>query len=456
MQPNIIRTDDRELIKHALRGGRNTFVTGSAGSGKTFLAAEFREEEEDLERLEVALTASTGVAAINIGGETIHRFSGIGHCNRTAEIDQVVAMWDQRSRSPKPWHRNKYEALMEADTIVIDEVSMIRRDQLELIDGVLRQTRGRLTSPFGGMQVVLVGDFFQLPPVVTGTESRAFQDLKTKPFCFQSHLWSDADIQGFELTTQFRQSETDFLSALEEIRIGRVSESVHDLFMSRVGAKLDTQLRPVKLYPRRKEVAAENLACVTALKGPFYRRRALFAGPKYEIEALKKEVTAHEVFQFKIGAQVMALVNDMDGAYVNGSMGIITAVSDEGVFVEWADGSSCWVANNTWERTVWEKAGGRMEKRRTASMIQLPLTLAYATTIHKSQGLTLDLVDLDPTGCFTAGQVYVALSRVRTLTGLRLKRWDPSVISADKRVLQFYGVTRRPRPRLEVPDEHPF
>ena len=232
---------DETGVLPALKAKRNTFLTGSAGSGKTYLASKFAETAPD-----AVLTATTGVAALNIGGETIHRFLGIGISSRQEEAGKIMAKWEKIKWSSAPWDVSRWQTIQHLKTLIVDEVSMLRRDQFELIDIVLSYVKDN-PLPFGGIQVVLVGDFFQLPPVVTEWDLRKFQDLK-EPFCFQSNIWDQAGLQSFNLTSNYRQGEGDFLEALEKLRVGNVTKEVEDLLASRVNAKLNIPMQPVKLF----------------------------------------------------------------------------------------------------------------------------------------------------------------------------------------------------------------
>jgi ATP-dependent DNA helicase PIF1 len=425
--------EDSNEILHCIRSGDNVFITGSAGSGKTYLASEFGRTHSG-----VAITATTGVASLTVNGETIHRLLGLGISSRPFEAAKILGKWDRIKKSTMPWDRNKWALINNINTIVIDEISMLRRDQFELIDIVLSSIRDT-PIPFGGVQMVLVGDFFQLPPVVTTYDINKYPDLKD-PYCFQSEIWNQSGFESFNLTSNYRQSEGEFLDALELIRVGIVTDEVEDILKSRVNADLNIPMDPVKLFSLKADVSKENLECLKKLPGDKLLSEADFSGKKYDCDILAKECPAETKLYFCVGAQVMMLTNDPAGKWVNGTMGIIRKVSP--VQIQLSNGRMVTVEESTWERHVPKinKINKKVETEKVATMKQYPFTLAWATSQHKSQGLTLDYVEVDLSKCFVPGQAYVALSRCKTLEGLTLRSWDKKYIKADPKVRNFYGL----------------
>jgi ATP-dependent DNA helicase PIF1 len=425
-------SDETEILP-ALKSHQNVFITGSAGSGKTYLASKFGETSPN-----TIVTATTGIAALNIGGETIHRFLGIGTCARPEEAGKIIGKWERIKSSRTPWDVARCNIMKNLSTLIIDEVSMLRRDQFELIDVVLSNIKDNPLA-FGGIQIIPVGDFFQLPPVVTTTDAYRYKDLK-EPFCFQSDLWAQASLESFNLTSNYRQGEGEFLDALEQIRIGKISKDVEDLFKSRVNITLNIPMEPVKLFSHKLTVGKENIDCLKQLPGEKYVSEAEFRGKEYDIDVLKKECPAEVSLYFCKGAQVMMLTNDLAHKWVNGTMGIIRETDP--LSIQLSSGLTVLVDLHTWERTVphIDPKTGDVTSVKVAEMMQYPFKLAYATTIHKSQGLTLDYIDIDLSNCFAPGQAYVALSRAKTLEGLRLRGWNKNSIKVDKRVLDFYGL----------------
>lgn len=424
--------DSEEKILESLAGGNNVFITGSAGSGKSYISSGFARSYKN-----VALTATTGISALNLGGETIHRFLGIGIASRDFQAGKIIGKWRAVKNSSKPWDKTKWMTLKHTSAIVIDEVSMLRRDQFELLDVVLS---GVLDNPlpFGGKQIVLVGDFFQLPPIVPETDRYKFPDLN-KPYCFQSALWKQAGFDSFNLTSNYRQGEGEFLDALEQIRIGNVSQEVEDLFKSRLNVNLNISMEPVKLFSHKKTANVENIECLKGIHEDKILSTAEFTGKPYDTNILKKECPAEDKLYFCKGAQVMMLTNNPKSNWVNGTLGIIVNTSP--VQIRMSNGIVRTIEPHKWERIAYKAdTKGNMKAHSVATMTQYPFKLAWASTIHKSQSLTLDYVDIDLSQCFTPGQAYVALSRAKTLEGLRLRGWNTNSIKVDPVVKKFYKI----------------
>jgi len=424
-------TDEQEILE-AISSGENVFVTGSAGSGKTYLASQYARGRGD-----TVLTATTGVAALNLGGETIHRFLGLGVATRDFQASKIINKWMSIKKSSKPWDKDRWRLIQKIRTIIIDEVSMLRRDQFELIDIILSAIRDN-PLPFGGVQMILVGDFFQLPPVVTSSEAMKYTDLQS-PFCFQSPLWSQARFKAFNLKTNYRQGEGEFLDALEQIRVGNLTDEIRDMLQSRLGIDLNIPIEPVKLFAHKETVSAENIACLKKLPGDKLVSTADFTGKEYHVKILEKECPAETDLYFGKDAQVMMLTNEPTGLWVNGTMGIIKNTSP--LEIRLSSGVTVGVGLHTWEKIEHKvMPNGTVSAQTVATMSQYPFKLAYSSTIHKSQGLTLDYIDIDLNNCFAPGQAYVALSRAKTLEGLRLRAWNKASIKADNKVKIFYGV----------------
>jgi len=423
---------DESEISQVLKSRKNMFLTGSAGSGKSYLAARFGETIPF-----AVMTATTGIAALNIGGETIHRFLGIGISARSEEAGRIISKWERIKASRSPWDVAKWNVMKCLNTIIIDEVSMLRRDQFELIDIVLSYVKDN-PLPFGGIKVVLVGDFFQLPPVVTATDLFKFKDLK-EPFCFQSKLWQQAALESFNLTSNYRQGEGDFLDALEKIRVGNITKDVEDLLNSRVNAKLNISMEPIKLFSHKIDVAKENIDCLKKLPGEKYVSEAEFDGKEYDVNILKKECPAETNLYFCKGAQIMMLTNDPSKRWVNGTMAIIRNTNP--LSIQLSSGLTTTIDLHTWERVVphVDPKTETITMVKMAIMRQYPFAIAYSSSVHKSQGLTLDYVDVDLTKCFTHGQFYTALSRVKTLSGLTIRGWNKCSSMIDNNVLKFYN-----------------
>ena len=423
--------DDTEVL-NALKNKQNILLSGSAGSGKTFMGSGFSKVFPNS-----ILTATTGVAALNIGGDTIYRLLCLGTSSRPEDAGKIINRWEKIKRSSTPWDIAKWNLIKNLRLLILDEASMLRKDQFELIDVVLSYVKD-MPLPFGGVQVCLIADFCQLPPVVTSYDQIIYPDLKD-PYCFQSDLWAQSGISTFNLTSNYRQGEGEFLSALEKVRVGNITKEVEDLFKSRVNVNLNIPMEPVKLFSHKVDVSRENIDCLKRLPGDKFVSEGEFEGKEYDVNILKRECPAEEKLYFGLGAQIMMLTNDPHNRWCNGTLGIIRNCSP--LKVQLSSGLTVEVDLHTWERSVpIIGLDGKITTKVAAREKQYPLKLAYSVSIHKSQGITLDYVDVDIEKCFAPGQAYVALSRVKTLAGLKLRGWNKNAIKTDKRVLEFYGL----------------
>jgi ATP-dependent DNA helicase PIF1 len=422
--------NQEEALK-ILETNGNYLLTGGAGVGKSYVIKEF----QDKTKKNIVLTATTGIASINLGGDTIHRFASLGISTRPFELPKLFGIWDKIKRSSMSWDKNRMAVMRSLDAIVIDEISMFRRDQFELLDAVLAFVKDN-TLPFGGVQLILVGDFLQLPPVITDVDLTKYKDLKN-PYCFQSDLWHQAGIQTLNLTKNFRQSSGIFLEALGEIRLGIVSDKTNDMLEARINAKLETDIEPIKLFSHNYRVEQENLEKLNKLPDEKINSHAILIGKKFDIEALKRDCPAEETLTFCKGAQVMMINNDMDNKWANGTMAIVEEINP--VIVRLGNNTKVQVDKYTWERINHKIQGSNIVESVVAQMTQYPMKLAWATSLHRAQGLTMDYVELDLSNCFAFGQAYCGLSRVKTIEGLKLLGWNKKSVKADKRVLEFYG-----------------
>lgn len=423
--------NQKEILDILENQNENICVSGAAGTGKSFVVREFYNKTNK----NVILTATTGIAAINLGAETIHRFSSIGISTRPFELPKLFSIWDKIKRSTMSWDKTRMAVMRSIDVLVIDEASMLRRDQFELLDAVFANIREN-TLPFGGIKLLLIADFLQLPPVITDTDLQKYKDLKN-PYCFQSDLWNQAGIKTLNLTKNFRQSSGSFLEALGEIRMGIVSDETNDMLEARLHAKLETDIEPIKLFSHNYRVEQENLERLNKLSDEKINSHAIMVGKQFDVDALKRDCPAEETLTFCKGAQVMMITNDMDNKWANGTMGLIEEVNP--VVVRLGNNTKVQVDKYTWERINHKIQGNDVVENVVAKMTQYPFRLAYATSIHKSQSLTMDYVELDLSACFSTGQAYTGLSRVKTLEGLKLTGWNKKSVMADKRVLEFYG-----------------
>ena len=376
-------------------------VTGEAGTGKSTLVNYIKRHSEIGN---IAVLAPTGVAALNVGGQTIHSFFRFPF-----QVINEHALRDQRRN--RLWKK--------VELIIIDEISMVRADILDGIDIVMRKAQN-INLPFGGCRLLCVGDFHQLPPVIPSREKAILAQFGyLGPFAYDAKVFENYPPVHFELTKVHRQKDSEFVNLLSDLRLSRNIDAaiatLNDLCVkphrSRHTPVMLTSTNAIAERYNRKglhDISAPitEYACVT--KGPFKINRA----PAPSQLTLKK------------GARVMAIKNDPMKRWVNGSLGTITDLTSEEVYVQFDSGGAIRkIEPAKWDAVSykWNEAAQRMEEAATASFQQIPLILAWAVTIHKAQGLTLDDVRIDlGTGAFTSGQTYVALSRARTLAGLSL------------------------------------
>lgn len=393
-----------------LKMGHNAFITGAAGSGKTHLLNQYIKYLRD-NGAEVGVTASTGIAATHMGGMTIHAWSGIGVRDKLTEYD----LEDLESRSYL-WKR-----IESAKVLIIDEVSMLHHFRLDMIEKVIRNFR-RNDEPFGGLQVILCGDFFQLPPVARAGEAPA-------EFAYHSDIWRNMDLKICYLEEQFRQNDKIYLEVLNAIRDNNVSEEIVGHLKSRFNKKPKVEAEPTKLYSHNIDVDAENERELAKLDGEIFEYQMSSRGRERLVETLKKSCLAPEVLRLKKGARVMFVKNNFEKGYVNGTLGIVSDLSNYSIKVRTAGGKIIEVSQAPWMI----EDGGKV----LAELSQYPLRLAWAITVHKSQGMSLDAAEIDLSRSFEWGMGYVALSRVRSLDGLALLGMNETSLRVSDEVLEF-------------------
>ncbi len=399
-----------------LKTGANVFLTGEPGSGKTHTINQYVAYLRSC-GIEPAITASTGIAATHIGGYTIHSWSGIGVRRDLTNYDL-----DRIGQN-----RNVVRRVGNARILIIDEVSMLSAQTLAMVDAVCRELR-RSGQPFGGLQTVLVGDFFQLPPVcrdANGTgrpvnkreaneeAQESFSgDTQQKRFAFLSPAWEALNPLICYLSEQHRQEDPVFLDFLSAIRRGEAAEKERALLRTRYSPRRKEDV--AQLYSHNADVDAENAGELEKLPGETKAFAMESRGPEKLVLALKRGCLSPETLSLKVGARVMFTKNDIaTHRYVNGTLGIVTGFADSGFPIVKTNARRTLYA----EPDEWRiEDGGRV----LARIIQVPLRLAWAMTVHKSQGMSLDAVHMDLSQTFEYGQGYVALSRVRTLAGLSL------------------------------------
>lgn len=391
-----------------LKTGANVFLTGAAGSGKTYLLNEYIRFLKS-QNIGVGITASTGIAATHMGGLTIHAWAGIGIARTASDID--IRMMAASRRVLKRFIRT--------DVLIIDEISMLDADRLNLVDRVARVARGSF-EPFGGMQVVLCGDFFQLPPVARAGEA-------PPRFAYHASAWETTHIKICYLHEQYRQGDKAFVDLLNAIRSAAVDERI----VARLRARRDAAMprgRVAKLYSHNINVDAENTRELKRLPAKEKRYRMEARGIPAIVDALKRGCLAPEILTLKKGAAVMFVKNNFEKGYVNGTLGTVRDFDGEGWPVVTAyDGRTYLASPATWS----VEEGGRV----LGEIAQIPLRLAWAITVHKSQGMTLDGAEIDLSDAFEKGMGYVALSRVRSLAGIRLLGFNEVALQVSGEVL---------------------
>ena len=396
---------------------KNIFLTGCAGVGKTAAIKLFYKEYKNLKK--IAMTSTTGVSAILIGGATLHSFLGIGLGKDKLEVLYINIV--NNGKLAKRWR--------ELQVLIIDEISMLDPELFDKLENLARLVR-KNERPFGGIQLVLTGDFLQLPAV------------SSDEFCFQSKSWKSCVDEVVYLTENFRQDDLVLQKCLNEIRLGEISENTLEILNSRVGVKLTNELGiiPTKIYSLNKDVDYENQKEMDKLliknkDLEFFEYEleynVLKKGMKFVQDKVKKVCLAPQNLQLCIGAQVMLLYNiDLENGLANGSRGVIIGFEEDFPIVRFLNGVERIITHQEWKI---EDNGEVL-----MNITQIPLRVAFATTIHKIQGITLDYAEIDMGNIFEYGQGYVALSRVKKLEGLSIKNLDIDKIFAHPGAVEFY------------------
>ncbi|MGE0218027.1 AAA family ATPase [Mycolicibacterium sp.] len=423
---DIVLTEEFRAALELLAGGRNVFLTGRAGTGKSTLIRRFMAETDR----NVVVVAPTGIAALNVDGHTIHRLFG---------FRSTTTLEDVRTGGYRPGRFTK--TLGSLQTLIIDEASMVRADVFDMVAAALQRFGPQPGAPFGGVQIVLVGDLYQLPPVLREDEAPYFATVYETPYFFSAKCFRRDDFPTVALTTVFRQLGDDRMTAiLNEIREGVLLGHAQE----QLNARADKDFVPpddefwLTLAPTNRLVTARNRQQLERLPGDEMVHHAKSSG---DLSLFDPPV--EETLRFKVGAQVMMLTNDQGSRWVNGTVGRVVGVGYDRygavVEVEFPDGSTAEVTPFTWEVTRPVMSGSSLGREVVGTYTQLPFKLAWAITIHKSQGQTLNRVVVDLTGgMFSTGQLYVALSRCTSLSGLVLKRPVlPKDLKTDRRIARF-------------------
>ena len=404
---------NQEQALKILKSGQNVFLTGSAGTGKTFLLNKFIEYLKKRET-KVGVTASTGIAATHLGGRTIHSWAGIG-------INQ-----EMNDKSIKKIARNKEfnEKIKKTKVLIIDEISMFDARRLDLVDRMCKAIREPFL-PFGGIQIVMSGDFFQLPPVEQDQEPL---------FAYKSIIWRNLNMRTCYLDKQFRQEDIKFIDILNKIRRNKAGQEELDLLRTRLYKSVNYHVSPTKIYTHNINVDAINYHELSRIPGEESVYYMTHYGPADLVKFLKKSCLAPEELKLKVGAIIMFIKNNFNSGYVNGTLGKIVDFDSDNDYlvIETKSGKKIIAVPTNW--CIQDDNDNII-----ASIKQIPLRLAWAITVHKSQGMSLDVAEIDLSKSFERGMGYVALSRVRTLDGIRLMginqlslKVNQSVVEKDK------------------------
>jgi ATP-dependent DNA helicase PIF1 len=381
------------LALEIMLSGESVLLTGPAGAGKTFVLNQFIRLSKSMAK-HVSVTATTGLAATHLGGTTIHSWAGIGVSDY---LPQGFAEHIAKGRR---------EIIEKTDVLIIDEISMLHDYRLDMIDEVCRLVR-RKDEPFGGIQVIMSGDFFQLPPINRG-------DSRAGGFVVHSNVWQELDPTICYLQEQHRQDDEELLDILNALRGGAIRRHHAEKLLSRVDEVPPPETLLTELHTVNIDVDRLNDAKLDELSGDelFYTQTT--TGSENYVENLQRSVLAPATLRLKKGALVMAIKNSIDRKYANGSIGTVVEFepSTEYPIVEYTNGHIVSMTPDTWELRDGDK--------KRASITQIPLRLAWAITVHKSQGMTLDAARIDLRKAFVEGMGYVALSRVKNLRNLYL------------------------------------
>lgn len=427
---------------------RSLFLTGKAGTGKTTFLKYIRAHTHK----QTAVLAPTGVAAINAGGATIHSFFQLPVSPFIPErkgfnFSGAEAMDKHSLPGRIKLNTEKRKILQQLELLIIDEISMVRCDLLDAVDLVLRYFRNRNNEPFGGVQVLLIGDMYQLPPVVPNDEWELLSQFYSSPFFFSSRVMEQQLPAYIQLDKIYRQSDAEFIYLLNQVRNNEMDEAAVELLHTRYQPAFQWQKDHgyIILTTHNYKADATNTDELNKLDGQLFSFKASITGEFYE-----KSYPADETLLIKVGAQVMFIKNDKEQSkrFFNGKIGTVEKIEEEKIFVRCKNEPfAIEVKKEVWQnfRYTLNKSTERLEEEELGAFTQFPLRLAWAITIHKSQGLTFEKAVIDAGAAFAPGQVYVALSRCTSLQGIvLLSRINTRSLHSDERIVQFANKQTKP------------
>ena len=418
-------TTDQSKALELLRSEKNLFITGGAGTGKSTVVQAYMRESENL-----AVLASTGAAAILLGGRTFHSFFGLGIMEGGPDVVFERALK----------HKGIVLRLKKTKTILIDEISMIGSAEWKTAERIARKARGN-SAPWGGLRVIAVGDFAQLPPVVKMVPRDPFasddfsEEPPSKPWCFLTETWTETEFETVNLKQIVRSQDADWNQVLNELRWGEFSTVGQEMLTKRLQT-VGMDFQGTRLFARRVQVEKLNHTRLHLLPGSAHEYHTVYIGQAQRIDDLKRNAPIPEVLTLKKDALVMFRQNDPDLKFVNGTLGRVKTLPDsrtasQPISIELFSGKTIEL-----KPAVFSILDAEGEPVATAS--NYPLNLAWATTIHKAQGATLDRAHVDLKGVWEHGQSYVALSRVRSLQDLTIEGLSANSFRVDEGVRRFY------------------
>ena len=423
--PKQEKQEDTTLanIMHLVKLGHNVFLTGHAGTGKSYILEKLKEQFKKL-----VITSTTGLAAVNVKGQTIHSWAGVGICKKPIKAT-VQSILTEKTNIKRQIQRCKL--------LAIDEISMLNIKTFEYIDKVLREVR-ECDKPFGGIQVIFIGDFFQLPPV---EEDGNLENL----YSFESPIWKEFNFKNILLTKNYRQNEKDFINALSNMRMNCLTQEDINLLKTRTVEEENINKNILHIFSTNEEANLYNRKSFEALhtilqnfesKDGVWRKKNIEYSDFTQKEQIildifNKNCRAEKTIHLKLGCRVMLLTNlNFAQGLINGSCGTVKAFNEKSITVEFDNGITRDINPEKFEYYY--------NNEPKAIRMQYPLRLAYAITIHKSQGMTLDSLFVDCKRIFEKGQAYVAMSRVKTLSGLYLCNFSKDRVYTDEKVADFY------------------